>query len=77
MSDFQDGHCIVPMPRAIPVALQGIRLFFGFVGCLDLASLGVGISTAMMVCFVTGHGSSIALTAGNLLTFIYGIGLLM
>jgi hypothetical protein len=76
MSDFQDGHCIVPMPRAIPVALQGIRLSFGF-GCLDLASLGVGISTAMVVCFVTGHGSWIALAAGNLLSFIYGIGLLM
>ncbi len=77
MSDFQDDHCIVPLPRAIPVALQRTRLFFRFVGCLDLASLGVGISTAMTVCFATGHGSWIARPAGDLLSFFYGIGLLM
>jgi hypothetical protein len=68
---------IVPMPGAIEAALQGIRLFLSSLGVWIWASLGVGISTAVTVWFVTGHGSSIALAAANLLWFLYGIGLLM
>ena len=38
---------------------------------------GAGIFTAATVWFATGHGSSIALAVGNVLRFIYGIGMLM
>jgi hypothetical protein len=68
---------IGPVPRAIEVALLENRHFWGSLGIWPGASLGIGIFTAATVWFVMGHGSSIALDVGNLLRFIYGIGILM
>lgn len=68
---------IVPMPGAIAVALQDIRLVWGSLGAWIWASLGAGTSTAMTIWFATGHGTWIGITAGNLLSFFYGIGLVM
>jgi hypothetical protein len=68
---------LVPMPRAIAVALQGIVLFLGSFSVWTWASLGAGISTAIAVWFATGHGSWMGVAAANLLSFPYGIGMLM
>jgi hypothetical protein len=63
---------IGPMPGAIEV-----HHFGGSLAIWPGASLGIGIFTAATVWFATGHGSSIALAGGNVLRFIYGIGILM
>jgi hypothetical protein len=68
---------IGPMPGAINVALLKNRHFGGSLAIWSGASLGIGILTATTVWFATGHGSSIALAGGNVLRFIYGIGILM
>ena len=68
---------IGPVPGAIEVALLENRHFGGSLGIWPGASVGIGIFTAATVWFSTGHGSSIALAVGNLLRFIYGIGILM
>jgi hypothetical protein len=68
---------IVPVPGAIVAPRQGIRSSLGLLRLWISASLGIGISTAMTVWFVTGHGTWVGLAAGNLLSFFYGIGLLM
>jgi hypothetical protein len=68
---------VVSMPGATEGALQGNRLFGGSLGIWPGASLGIGILTAGVVWFATGHGSSISVALGNLLRFIYGIGMLM
>ena len=67
----------VPMPGTIAVALEGIRPFLGSFRVWIWASLAVGISTALTVSIATGHGLWIGLAAGNLLSLLYGIGLLM
>jgi hypothetical protein len=68
---------IGPIPGAIMVALLENRHFWGSLRIWSGASLGIGIFTAATVWFATGHGSSIALAGGNVLRFIYGIGILM
>ena len=69
---------IVPMPGADEDTLRrGHRLFGVSSGIWPGVSVGAGIFTAATVWFATGHGSSIALAAGNVLKFIYGIGILM
>jgi hypothetical protein len=68
---------IGPMPGATNVALLKNRHFGGSLAIWSGASLGIGIFMATTVWFATGHGSSIALAGGNVLRFIYGIGILM
>ena len=68
---------LVLMPGTIAVTLPGIRPFLGSFKVWIGASLVVGISTALTVWLATGDGSWIGLAAGNLLSFFYGIGLLM
>jgi hypothetical protein len=68
---------IVPMPGATEDVLQRSRFFEGLLRIWPGASLGIGIFAAATVWFATGHGSSIALAVGNVLRFIYGIGILM
>jgi hypothetical protein len=68
---------IVPMPEVAEDAQQGNRLFGDSLGIWPGVSLGIGIFTAGAVWFAAGYGSSIALTVGSLLRFIYGIGMVM
>jgi hypothetical protein len=68
---------LVLMPGTIAVDLEGIRPFLGLFRVWIWASLAVGISTALTVWVATGHGLWIGLAAGNLLSLLYGIGLLM
>jgi hypothetical protein len=66
-----------PMPRAIKAGLPGIRAFSPALEVSPWVLLGFGISTTAAIWFVTGHGAGITQAAGNLLSFVYGIGLLM
>jgi hypothetical protein len=65
------------MPEANEVASRSNRLFSSSLGIWTWFSLGVGMSTAAIVWFATGHGSWTVAAVGNLLSLLYGIGLLM
>jgi hypothetical protein len=67
----------VPMPEANEVASRSNRLFSSTSGIWTWVSLGVGMSTAAIVWFATGHGSWTVAAVGNLLSLLYGLGLLM
>jgi hypothetical protein len=71
MYDFQKAYCI-DAPTA-----SGMRLSLAPLKVSPLISLGLGISTAAAIWSVTAHGAGIIQAVGNLLSFVYGIGLLM
>jgi hypothetical protein len=68
---------IVAITEGNEVAPQGISRIAGSAGIWTWTSWEAGILTAAAFWFVTGHGSSIASALGNVLRFLYGIGLLM
>jgi hypothetical protein len=74
LSGFDD---VVPMPRAGEIGLPGIGRFSPSLEASPWVSLGLGISAAAAIWFVTRHGTGIAQAVGDLLSFVYGIGLLM
>jgi hypothetical protein len=74
LAGFDD---VVPMPRASEIGLQGLRGFSPSLEVSPWVSLGLGISAAAAIWIVTRHGAGIAQAVGDLLSFVYGVGLLM